>query len=159
MGAFCFSFWMWEQRHLAVAKFNTLLKLKTWWICSWWNIICCVCIVDCVIHHCRHVLDNWKSTVRFYFWNPTLQKSENVFTNKIQVYKLVCRAFFIFDKNDFYVPINCLNCQSLLFMPKIYQRIKRTFYWSKIYWLTNSYTVHFFTFFIFVQNNFHGEVN
>ena len=28
---------------------------------------------------------------------------------------------FIFVKNDFPVPINCLNCQSELVMPKIYQ--------------------------------------
>ena len=38
---------------------------------------------------------------------------------------------FIFVKNDFPVPINCLNCQSELVMPKIYQtEAKKTLVYS-----------------------------
>ena len=46
-------------------------------------------------HHCRHLLDNWKSDARFY-WDLTLKKSESICANKIQAYELVHWLHFSF---------------------------------------------------------------
>ena len=55
----------------------------------------------------------------------TKQKPKSLeLIENILAYELVRRAFFKkfhFFKNDFPVPINCLNCQSGLVMSKMYQ--------------------------------------
>ena len=78
----------------------------------------------------------------------TKQKQKNLLLiQNILAYELVRRAFFLcvsFCQNDFPVPINCLNCQSELVMPKIYQtEAKKTTSIFKLYWRTSLYAVHF----------------